>query len=87
MLVVLALSIAAGMWRRARIERARRKKYERQASAVDPPTIEAVVRCPRCNSYMRRRLAKRGRNKGAYFWGCSRYPKCKGTRESLTECT
>jgi ssDNA-binding Zn-finger/Zn-ribbon topoisomerase 1 len=77
MLVVLALSIAAGMWRRARIERARRKKYERQA----------VVRCPRCNSYMRRRLAKRGRNKGAYFWGCSRYPKCKGTRESLTECT
>lgn len=29
---------------------------------------------------MRKRQAKRGPNGGGYFYGCSRYPKCKGTR-------
>lgn len=29
---------------------------------------------------MRRRLAKRGVNAGGYFWGCSRYPACRGIR-------
>lgn len=36
--------------------------------------------CPRCGSKMIQRKAKRGRNAGNYFWGCSRYPACKGTR-------
>jgi DNA-binding helix-hairpin-helix protein with protein kinase domain len=36
--------------------------------------------CPRCGSTMVRRLARRGRNAGGWFWGCSRYPTCKGTR-------
>lgn len=36
--------------------------------------------CPRCGSPMVKRLARRGRNAGGYFWGCSRYPRCKGTR-------
>lgn len=36
--------------------------------------------CPQCGSPMRRRVAKRGRNAGGTFWGCSRYPTCKGTR-------
>lgn len=44
-----------------------------------PPTVGAPS-CPRCNSSMRKRLAGRGRNAGHYFWGCSRYPNCKGTR-------
>jgi len=39
------------------------------------------VNCPRCGSSMVKRLAKRGRNAGHYFWGCSRYSAgCKGTR-------
>jgi DNA-binding helix-hairpin-helix protein with protein kinase domain len=38
------------------------------------------VTCPRCGSGMVKRKAKRGRNAGGYFWGCSRYPSCKGTR-------
>jgi DNA-binding helix-hairpin-helix protein with protein kinase domain len=37
-------------------------------------------RCPRCNSTMIQRIARRGRNAGGSFWGCSRYPSCKGTR-------
>ncbi|NOD83762.1 topoisomerase DNA-binding C4 zinc finger domain-containing protein [Ruegeria sp. HKCCD6119] len=31
--------------------------------------------CPRCGSAMRRRSGRYGQ-----FWGCSRYPRCKGTR-------
>ena len=42
----------------------------------------ASVSCPRCGSSMVKRLAKRGRNAGSYFWGCSRFPACKGTRNT-----
>lgn len=37
--------------------------------------------CPRCGSSMRRRTARRGADAGSQFWGCSRYPRCKGTRD------
>ena len=36
--------------------------------------------CPVCQSAMVRRTAKRGANSGNEFWGCSRYPGCKGIR-------
>ena len=36
--------------------------------------------CPICQSAMARRTAKRGANSGNDFWGCTRYPACKGTR-------
>jgi len=36
--------------------------------------------CPLCNSSMVLRTARRGTNAGQDFWGCSRYPKCHGTR-------
>lgn len=39
----------------------------------------AVPDCPVCNSPMVKRSAKRGVNAGNEFWGCSRYPSCKGT--------
>ena len=35
--------------------------------------------CPKCDSSMKMRTAKKGFNKGGKFWGCSKYPKCKGT--------
>jgi DNA-binding helix-hairpin-helix protein with protein kinase domain len=44
------------------------------------PSSGTTPSCPRCGSLMRQRLARRGRNAGSYFWGCSRYPSCKGTR-------
>lgn len=34
--------------------------------------------CPVCSSPMVKRLARRGANAGNEFWGCSRYPNCKG---------
>jgi len=34
--------------------------------------------CPKCGSEMVLRIAKRGENQGEKFWGCSRYPECRG---------
>jgi restriction system protein len=41
---------------------------------------QATQTCPACGSSMVCRVAKRGRNAGESFWGCSKYPGCKGTR-------
>ena len=39
-----------------------------------------VPYCPNCSSLMVQRTARRGTNAGSKFWGCSSYPRCKGTR-------
>ena len=36
--------------------------------------------CPVCSSAMMLREAKKGANARKTFWGCSGYPRCKGTR-------
>lgn len=36
--------------------------------------------CPQCGSTMIMRTAKHGPNPGEQFWGCSNFPKCRGTR-------
>jgi four helix bundle suffix protein len=55
-------------------ERMYRVRYERRELADN----EAPA-CPLCGSVMRRRTARRGRNAGKDFWGCSQYPDCTGT--------
>lgn len=49
---------------------------------LEPGTQElpGTMTCPLCQSGMVRRTARRGANAGKAFWGCSRYPACKGTR-------
>lgn len=43
------------------------------------PASETIVpACPKCGSGMIRRKARHGDNIGHDFWGCSRYPECKG---------
>ena len=42
------------------------------------PVEESSPRCPKCGSDMVLRTAKRGDNQGGRFWGCSRYPECRG---------
>lgn len=45
------------------------------------PTVATdVVACPTCGSEMVKRTAKRGSNAGGRFWGCTRYPSCRGVR-------
>ena len=43
--------------------------------------------CPKCGSSMHLRTARRGRNAGNQFWGCSRYPICKGIQNLHEEPT
>ena len=39
---------------------------------------ESSPHCPKCGSEMVLRTAKRGDNQGGKFWGCSKYPECRG---------
>jgi len=36
--------------------------------------------CPKCGSAMVQRVAKKGELSGSTFWGCSRFPSCRGIR-------
>ncbi len=44
------------------------------------PAVEVSETCPECGSPMKLRPGRRG-----YFLGCSKYPKCRGTREPSPE--
>lgn len=47
---------------------------------VGPPPASGTPDCPFCGKRMVKRKARRGRNAGNQFWGCSGFPHCKGTR-------
>ncbi len=42
------------------------------------PVQDTSPHCPKCGSEMILRTAKRGDNQGGKFWGCSKYPECRG---------
>ena len=44
--------------------------------------VSVAEPCPRCGSRMVLRTTKKGPNAGSQFWGCSRYPECRGTRDA-----
>lgn len=37
--------------------------------------------CPVCGGGMIRRVAKKGANAGNQFWGCAKFPKCRGVKK------
>jgi DNA-binding helix-hairpin-helix protein with protein kinase domain len=43
-------------------------------------TSRQTPNCPNCGKLMIMRTAKRGHRRGRQFWGCSNYPRCKGTK-------
>ncbi|MBT9611896.1 MAG: DUF2034 domain-containing protein [Burkholderiales bacterium] len=54
-------------------------------AAAEPVISDSVSRgadsapaCPKCGASMVRRTAKQGENMGRSFWGCSKYPACRG---------
>ncbi|WP_039928179.1 restriction endonuclease [Alishewanella jeotgali] len=46
-------------------------------------SVSSAIQCPVCNSDMVLRTAKKGPNAGNQFYGCIRYPSCRGTREAI----
>ena len=51
----------------------------RPPSTPKGPTSTGLA-CPDCGSSMVLRKARKGRNAGGSFYGCSTYPQCRGTR-------
>lgn len=65
--------------------RAARKAPVTRATAVTSPVAPAQITaatplCPVCQAAIVLRMAKKGPNAGSQFWGCSRYPACRGSR-------
>lgn len=42
-----------------------------------------IPSCPKCNSEMVQRTAKKGARQGQIFYGCSQFPKCRGVVNSV----
>lgn len=44
------------------------------------PAEEPNPACPKCGSTMVQRIAQKGSQAGNRFWGCTRFPACRGVR-------
>lgn len=61
-----------------------RKLVEEQSinsKTSDEQKIDEIPSCPKCGAPMILRTATKGENKGSQFWGCSKFPKCRGIRQ------
>jgi restriction system protein len=86
-----ALVVSSGPFTTAAVEFAEGRNIElvdanqliRSTKSTAPAATSArpgdQPRCPKCDGSMALRTARRGRNSGKQFWGCARYPECRGT--------
>lgn len=51
-----------------------------QSAQPASPQVKSAPLCPVCNSVMQVKTAKRGAYVGNEFWGCPKFPGCRGTR-------
>lgn len=59
--------------------RASFEEYLKELSGIVPSKQELdSLNCPDCGAMMKLRTNRQNGNK---FWGCSKYPDCKGTRD------
>jgi restriction system protein len=56
-----------------------RKSSSVPAMVRELSSTAAIPTCPKCGSAMVRRTARKGAHAGNSFWGCSTFPKCRGT--------
>lgn len=61
-------------------------KEKSQAQVVSKPDIQVSAKvdtkvCPKCGAEMMLRKARKGKNAGKEFWGCSGFPKCRNVIE------
>jgi restriction system protein len=77
----------------AEVNGVRNEKAESPMGAKPEPPIPVSSRlatgsapcCPKCAEVMILRTAKRGASEGQQFWGCPRYPACRGTRAAAAQ--
>ena len=55
------------------------KPVAKKPVAKKPVEMKPEKVCPKCGSKMVLRTAKRGSHAGRKFWGCSKFPECRGT--------
>lgn len=60
-------------------ERLRQRRKDQDRSDQTDRTDLPPPRCPLCGELTALRTAKAGKTPGSQFWGCTAYPKCKGT--------
>ena len=63
----------------ALVEGARLRGESATAARLGVLLSGADRRCPKCEAPMVERTAGRGSRAGERFWGCSTYPRCRGT--------
>jgi ssDNA-binding Zn-finger/Zn-ribbon topoisomerase 1 len=64
-------------WVTAKASDWKKKRAAKTYAGMSDDEILDTPHCPVCNRMMKLRTAK---HDGAQFWGCSIFPKCKGTR-------
>ena len=62
------------------IQGAKREKARELPSRPVANVQSTIPTCPKCGSGMVIRKASKGPQVGQSFWGCSKYPNCRGTR-------
>ena len=79
------LELVDGEQLAALIDTVQRKPGVSISAAARSTKLDAEIpACPMCSNKMVLRTAGKGRNAGQQFWGCSRFPKCRGTRPVVT---
>lgn len=69
-----------GLLKQAKARAGRIDPLPAATAPSQPPASPDVPACPVCNAEMVRRTARNGPRSGSLFWGCSRFPACRGTR-------
>lgn len=62
----------------AEAKRPKAETTQRPSSSPPPQPKSASPRCPDCGGAMTRRVSHKGHYAGKPFWGCTRYPQCRG---------
>lgn len=60
------------------------KEGRESSQPPTPAVVPGEPLCPKCGDRMILRKAQKGRNAGSEFWGCPRFPECRGVRKIST---
>jgi len=61
---------------------ARSAEKQSMKNPADPSDTHAPA-CKLCGKPMALRIARKGKNEGRSFWGCTGYPECKGAMPGM----